>query len=292
MMTKGTLFKSLFRGAVVVGAFALPTSGEVSQVGKLDAKDIQESSGLVASRRHPDILYTHNDRGGAPVIFAIRPNGSLVKQFRVAAKLTDWEDISTDDAGRLYVANTGNNTGNRDTVEVHRLAEPNLDPKAVGKKSKARKNDTRASENRLRVEHTWRLRFPGRPFDCESLFISGGHAYVVSKVAEAGQRAGMYRFPLDDGKAELTFEKVADLPIHRRATGAGISADGRRLAIVTDGELCLFDIAGDPAAAGRVEPTRVPLPDKKIEAVTFTRDGVLMTAESREVFAYRPDAGR
>jgi hypothetical protein len=50
---------------------------------------------------------------------------SLVKQYRVPAKHTDWEDIATDDAGRVYVANTGNNDAKRDAVEVFRLAEPN-----------------------------------------------------------------------------------------------------------------------------------------------------------------------
>src|SRR5690348_17331988 len=91
------------RVVVCLGAFAIPSSAHIEQVGRLGAKDIEESSGLVASRRHADVLYTHNDSGGAPVIFAIRPDGSLLKQFRVPGKHTDWEDIATDDAGRLYV---------------------------------------------------------------------------------------------------------------------------------------------------------------------------------------------
>ena len=283
--------KFLACGAVVVIAVAvaaaLPTAGDVTVTGKLDAKEIGESSGLVASRRHADVLYTHNDHGSAPMIFAVRPSGALVRQFRVASKQTDWEDISTDDAGHLYVANTGNNDLKRTTVEVYRLTEPaDLDAPALTKKGKPKKN---GGETTLPVEHTWRLSFPdNKPFDCESLFVAGGHAYLVSKAARTGEQAAMYRFPLDDRATELALEKVTDLPVFRRATGAAISPDGRRLAIVADRELCLFDIvAGDPAAAGRVEPTRVPLPDKKIEGVAFVKDGVMMTAESREVYTYR-----
>jgi hypothetical protein len=285
-VSKGSLFAWIFRGAVIVGALAMPVAGDVAKVGRLEAKDLDESSGLVASRRHRDILYTHNDSGGAPVIFAIRPTGALVKQFRVPAKHTDWEDISIDDAGRLYIANTGNNNVHRDAVEVHRLAEPDLGDRALTRKSKAKKKDTRAAESRLRVEHTWRLRFPGEPFNCESLVVLDKFGYLISKAERDGDRAAMYRFPLDDNATEVTLEKVTDLPIHRRATGASLSPDAQRLAIVTDGELCLFDIAGDPANAGRAQPKRVPLPAKKIESVAFTPDGILMTAESREVYRY------
>ena len=273
-----------FRAVVVAGALVLPASAQVHQVGRLDAKDIEESSGLVASRRHPDVLYTHNDSGGAPVLFAVRPDGGLLKQFRVPAKHTDWEDIAIDDAGRLYVANTGNNNVNRDTIEVHRLAEPNLGAKAVARKSKAKKNDARQDETRLRVERTWRLIFAGAPFNCESLFIHNHHGYLVSKM-QPGQ-AALYRFPLDEKSQDVTIEKVTDLPIHHPATGADLSPDGKRLAIVTDGELCVFEVNGDPATAGKVRPQRVPLPAKKIEAVAWTPNGLLMTAESREVYRW------
>lgn len=260
----------------------------VREVGRFSAKDIDESSGLVASRRHPGILYTHNDSGGAPVIYAVKADGALIKAYRVPAKHTDWEDIAIDDAGRLYVANTGNNNVKRDSVEVFRLAEPALSEKGRGKKSKAKKTDTRAEEARLRVERTWKLRFPGEPFDCESLFVHGRHGYLVSKMA-VGERAAVYRFPIDTAERELTLEKVVDLSVRLPVTGADVSADGKRMALVTAGAgaaLYLYDIDGDVASAGRAEPRRVPLPPLKIEAVAFTPDGILMTAETREIYRY------
>jgi hypothetical protein len=277
-----------FRVFVILGAVAAPSSAEVEQVGRLSAKDIEESSGLVASRRHADVLYTHNDSGGAPVVFAIRPDGSLLKQFRVPAKHTDWEDIATDEAGRLYIANTGNNTANRDTLEVHRLAEPNLGERAVNRKNKAKKNDTRAEETRLRVERSWRLSFQGRPFNCESLFIHKGYGYLISKV-DPGQ-AAMYRFALDEKSEDVSIEKVIDLPLHRPVTGADLSPDGKRLAVGADREQALFEVDGDPATAGRQEPKRISLPAKKIEAVAWTANGLLMTAESREIYRWREPA--
>jgi hypothetical protein len=289
-MTTLHLLPWLFRAAVVVGAIAPADFPQIDRVGRLEAKDIEESSGLVASRRFPDVLYTHNDSGGAPVLFAVRPDGNLLKQYRVPARHTDWEDVAIDDAARLYVADTGNNNVRRDHVVVYRLAEPNLDPKIVARKSKAKRNDSRRDEGRLRVEHTWRLTFPGgRPFNCESLFVHRGFGYMISKV-ETGP-AALYRFPLDDRRDDVAIEKVTDLPTRRPASGADLSPDGKRLAVVTRGELCVFQVDGDPAAAGRLEPTRVPLPPQKIEAVAWTPDrGLLMTAETREVYHWKEGA--
>jgi hypothetical protein len=288
---------------VIAGAglvFAQPTRGqgpapEVAVVGRLKDKGITESSGLVASRRQPGILYTHNDSGGEPVVFAIKPDGALVRAYRVPAKHNDWEDIAIDDAGRLYVANTGNNQAKRETVEVFRVAEPDVSGGpggGGGKEGKAKKGGGRKGESRLRVERSWTVRFPGRPFDCESLFIHGPHAYLVSK-SEIGERAAIYRFPIEGAPADVTLEKVADLSVRRPVTGADVSPDGKRLALVSSGEgasLYLYAIGGDVAAAGKAEPRRVALPPVKVEGVAFTADGILMTAESREVYQYREGA--
>ena len=43
---------------------------------------ITESSGLAASLLHPGVLWTHNDSGNPPRIYAIDPDGSLVDDFR------------------------------------------------------------------------------------------------------------------------------------------------------------------------------------------------------------------
>ena len=45
-------------------------SGGVS-VGSVDSRDVNEASGLAASRIHANVLYTHNDGGDSPRIFAI-----------------------------------------------------------------------------------------------------------------------------------------------------------------------------------------------------------------------------
>src|SRR5262245_57051971 len=47
-------------------------------VGRLDAREISESSGIVESRRYPGVYWTHNDSGNGAEIFAITREGKLI----------------------------------------------------------------------------------------------------------------------------------------------------------------------------------------------------------------------
>src|SRR5687768_1659587 len=93
---------------------------DVVQTGKIDDPRITESSGVVASRQHPKVLWTHNDGGKKETLFAITREGKTLAEFRIAgAKLEDWEDIAIDNEGHLYLADTGDNGAKRKSIAVY-----------------------------------------------------------------------------------------------------------------------------------------------------------------------------
>ncbi|MYV96772.1 putative Ig domain-containing protein [Streptomyces sp. SID3343] len=91
---------------------------------------IGESSGLAPSARHPGVVYTMNDSGNTPDVFALdlATCRTLAVLHVSGATNTDWEAIAVgrDDAGNsaILVADIGNNFGNRPQVTLYRLAEP------------------------------------------------------------------------------------------------------------------------------------------------------------------------
>jgi hypothetical protein len=99
-----------------------------------------------------------------------------------------------------------------------------------------------------------------------------------------GEKAAVYRFGLDESKKEVTLEKVADLDINRPVTAAALSRDGKQLAVLSTTALHLYDINGDIATAGKVQAREIPIPSKKLEAVTYNATGLLMTAESGVIY--------
>ena len=244
-----------------------------AQVGWLKHAAIRESSGIAASRTNPGVYWTHNDKGNAPTLYAIAEDGTLLGEYPVAAANDDWEDVAADDGGNLYVGNIGNNKAKRDWLEVHRLPEPRV---AAGPEAAAGPGPS------LSPTKTWRLKFPGRPFDCESLVVHGAHAYVVSKLFN-GEPASLYRFALD-GPAEAVLEKVADLPVRSAVTAADLSPQGRLLAVLAGDGLHLITVDEGLRPAAGLPPQVIPVPAGKLEGVCFTRNGLLLTAESREVY--------
>ena len=64
-------------------ALALLGGGPTEKIGRFDDRGITEPSGIVASRKHPGILWVHNDSGNPPELFAVKRDGTLVRKFTV-----------------------------------------------------------------------------------------------------------------------------------------------------------------------------------------------------------------
>jgi hypothetical protein len=241
------------------------------QVGLIQHPAIQESSGVIGCRFDTNVFWTHND-GRRPVLYAITRGGKSVAEFPIVAFIHDWEDIANDNEGHLYLGDTGNNDARRTEIAVHRIDEPN--PKDSGK--------------RIGVNRTWLMRFPQKPFDCESLFIWKGHGYVISKVLK-DQLAEIYRFPLAEQKEAVVLEFVTRLPIDSPVTAADISTDGKRLAVISKTGAWAFNIKGNVERAGEVKPRHTKFKHEHIEGGCFVPEGLLATAESREIYLFTDD---
>jgi hypothetical protein len=261
---------------------ALPEPvGSRFRLGRLASKGLDESSGIVASSAHPGVYWTHNDSGNPPELFAVTREGGAIRTYAVAAKNDDWEDIATDGQGRLLIADIGNNDHNRKRVFVHRLPEPDptFPPATAGRRA--------AKEPPLRVEQTWTLTYPGEPFDAESLFVRGTTGYVISKLRNL-KHAGLYAFDLDPAKPTQVLRLVGHLPIRYPVTGADLSPDGRRLAVITVGGPYLFDdVPDDLAKLADATPAHVFYTHVKMEGVCLVPEGLLATTEDRDVFLFR-----
>lgn len=248
----------------------------IVQIGAIVNPRITESSGIVASRRHPGVFWTHTDGGGPrkQFLFAISREGKSLAEFRVVgAAIDDWEDIGIDDAGHLYLGDIGNNDAKRDGLVVYEVDEP----------------DPKSGRSLASINRGWQLRFPKKPFDCEALFVWHGQGYVISKVFN-DKKADLYRFSLSVSKTPQVLERIARLPIESPVTGADISADGKRLGIVAKSGAFLFDLDAGPADAAHAPYRRARFRHEQIEACCFVPEGLLATAESREIFLFTDEA--
>ena len=78
---------------------------------KLPAQ-LNEISGLAVF--NDSVLIAINDSGNTPDLFFLNTSGRIIKSTRVTKALNrDWEDLTMDDQGNLYIADAGNNLNDR-----------------------------------------------------------------------------------------------------------------------------------------------------------------------------------
>ena len=175
-------------------------------LGNVDPAAGAELSGLVLSRS--GLLWTLNDSGGTPQVFALSRTGRLRAAVTLAgATNVDWEDIAIR-GSTLYVGDIGDNAAQRADVAIYRFAEP-----APG-------TTTVAADKIV-------LRYPDGARDAEALLIDPRTGTVVIVTKDFGGRSEVYVAGRDG------LRKAAELRLGfgQAITAGDVSADGRTIVL-------------------------------------------------------------
>jgi hypothetical protein len=225
-------------------------------IGTVQNDQLIEASGVVASRQHDGVLWSHNDSGGRAGVFAVDLDGSDLGFFELSSvDAVDIEDIAIAD-GVIYLADVGDNKRARDTVTIHRFAEP--DPRAID-----------GATQPVAPGRPITVRYPDGPTDAEAFLVDPqrGELVILGKnLDDSSAPTIVYSAPFDprlgpgSGTEPEAVEMmargsidVADLTRRSSAfslsalafpgavTGADISDDGSVIALRTYGSVWLFD---------------------------------------------------
>ena len=272
----------IVRGAVPAGDGPATTSAPapLEAMGRFDARAIPEASGIVKSRRYPGIFWVHNDSGNAPLLFAVRGDGRVVRRFRLSVPNLDWEDIAIDDRGHLYLGDIGNNSVLLRFRTVYQLDEP--DPT---------KPEGGEGEAPLPVIRTVPYALPqSNRFDAEGLFQEGGEFTVIAKYLD-GREAELFAMPLESKAARKVVmpRSAGRLPgFVEPATGADLSEDGTLLAVCSYAVTRVYRRAGRPEAPSWAPAAEVRYAALPVEGIAWDgRDLVLAAEEARGLFRLR-----
>ncbi len=154
---------------------SLPRSFVLGQVAD---PALDEASGLVASRRHSEVIWTHNDGADDAGLFALGTDGTDLGFHPVLLdELVDIEDIamvSGPDGDDILLADIGDNGAGRASVRVHRFAEP--DPSTITPTT-----DVEVLE----------FVYPDRPHNAEVLLVDEVNRRIVIVTKEQRQVDGV-----------------------------------------------------------------------------------------------------
>lgn len=197
---------------------------------------LSENSGLLRSPQGR--LWLHNDSGDSAKLYEMDTFGVVQRTVLVTGvQAIDWEDITQDPQGRVYVGDFGNNNNNRQNLAIYRL--PSLDS-LTG-------NTTTAEA--IRFYYPEQTAYPPTnaelKYDAEALIYYQDSLYIFTKDRTNPHQGytWLYRVPADTGyhAAELLDSfNTQQTNVIFEVTGAALSPNGQQLALLGATRLWLF----------------------------------------------------
>ena len=110
-------------GARALCAQETAAAPRVVSEGLLEARELDEVSGLAPSLRQPGLFWALTDSANPPDLYAVGPDGSHRAVFTIVGVTNrDWEDIDSftmDGAACLLIADTGDNEAVHPDSSLH-----------------------------------------------------------------------------------------------------------------------------------------------------------------------------
>jgi hypothetical protein len=84
---------------------------------------LSENSGMLVSNENA--IWLHNDGGDSAKLYLVDTFGTILKTILINNVTNiDWEDITNDNQGRVYIGEFGNNNNSRQNLKVYRIPHP------------------------------------------------------------------------------------------------------------------------------------------------------------------------
>lgn len=179
---------------------------------------LKEISGLAILNNQQ--LWGLNDGGNAPTLYHIDPKrGEIIGTSSPRVPNVDWEELCTDNNGRFWIADIGNNLNNRKNLRFYRF-----DPAS-------------GQVDSLLFSYPDQLTFPPAKeedwnFDTEAVVWKNDTLHLFTKSRFHGRHfTKHYHLPAQPGNQQAQLVDSLYLP-KRAVTGAALSSDGRELVLI------------------------------------------------------------
>lgn len=232
---------------------------KVERIGYLP-QQVNESSGLVYLAQDSTLL-THNDSGGAPHIYQIDLSGKLLNTYPISqAKNIDWEDISADEQGNLYIGDIGNNSHQHRDLCIYQ----------VNKKIDA-------VLQKIPIHYPEKQTVP----DAEAMFVAQDSIYVFTKNLD---KSGTDLFVRKIGDTADTLQFKSHINLRTPITGAAINPQKNKFVLISYGKIYYFRIIEHQIDFSNPLYC-LKFPHKQTESIAFLDENVvIITNEQGEIY--------
>ncbi len=238
---------------------------------------LEEVSG-VETVKNSDFIWMLNDGGNSNKIYGISTKGELKKEIRINAKNHDWEDLTTDDKGNLYIGDFGNNHNTRKNLVILKIKHKDLI------------ENTTLEIERIQFRYPNQHKFPPKKkhlyFDTEAFFFYNERIYLFTRSRVKGNygKTSLYKIPATKGNhvAEFISDFTFCNTLKCSITSADISPNKKKIVLLSHDSVILFtNFKGDDFFNG--ETTQFSLNHKsQKEGVCFKDNNTLYITDERD----------
>ncbi|KFC19526.1 hypothetical protein [Chryseobacterium sp. FH1] len=247
----------------------------IQQIAELP-KELKEISGIAHSN---NLIYSIEDSGNENQVVVFDTSGTITNQIIVNnTENTDWEDVTFDTKGNLYIGDFGNNDNVRKDLAIYKIDKSNLQ----GEKADV--------AYKISFDYPEQTDFPptkkNLKYDVEAFLEYNNHFYLFTKnrSKDFDGTSYIYKIPNTPGhhRAELvkTITTCNDYQ-NCAITSAAISPDGSKFVLLSHSKIWLFEnYAPDNIYAGKMSELELNHFSQK-EAVCFKNNDTLLIADER-----------
>ncbi|MGB3606519.1 MAG: hypothetical protein WA775_09860 [Psychroserpens sp.] len=217
----------------------------------------------VETIKSSNLIWVIEDAGNKNNLYAIGNDGSLSKTIEIEnAQNIDWEDLTSDRDGNLYIGDFGNNARRRTDFSIYKIKQP-----ASGSLS-------------MKAEIiTFELPKKTKSEDFESFFILNNTFYIFSK---NNKKTKLFRIPNETGHHVATYISEVKLKEKRsKVTAADISDDGKTVILLNHERLwSLTNFTEDNFFNGKITAMSFDHNSQK-EGVNFYDDATVLVTDEK-----------
>lgn len=241
-------------------------------------KKLKEVSGIALSQDQKTI-WAIEDAGNKNVVYGLNRQGELTTDVLVEnAENNDWEDITKDASGNIYIGDFGNNENDRRNLSILKL-----DLKTDSQKS------TKVIQT-TKFHYEGQTEFPPKKsnllYDCEAFVEKDGSFYLFTKNRSKGFDGTFLVFQIPNKEGDFEAKLVGKLKLEggysdAAITSATINSKNQIVLLNHKNINVLSGFTANDFSSAKIQ--KIPLNhNSQKEAVVFVDDKTLLIADEKD----------
>lgn len=261
---------------ILASAVSCTNYGQLKVVTDLPSS-LKENSGIVSLK--DSTVWIVEDGGNKDELYKVNFKGEILQTLKMKnGDNDDWEDLTKDLLGNVYIADIGNNNNSRKNLKIYKLPNPEIEP---GDKIDAEK---------IEFDYPEQKDFPPdkdkRFFDAEAIFHHGNKLFIVTKNRANPFTGSAFIYSVPDVKGEYEATLVAEISLCSewktcQITSIDISPSGNKVIALSYGKLFIFtDFTWDDFSNGKIEEIDLGI-RTQLESICFINEHTILLSDER-----------